>query len=166
MVVGRASPHQQPTTNNQRPLWRGVCTLVRVDGATHAFVEHTGEVELRLEAPTQAELFAEAGRALAELMLEDPAAREPDVQITVEVHARDREQLLLKWLNELVFQAETNKAVFTRLDVRKASDDQLRAELHGVSEPVLKTAVKAATYHDLRVAREGDRWLARVVLDV
>ena len=37
--------------------------------ASHRFGDHTGEVELTIEADTLPELFVEAGRALAELML-------------------------------------------------------------------------------------------------
>ncbi len=33
----------------------------------HVFEEHVGEVQIRVEADSLAELFAEAGRALAEL---------------------------------------------------------------------------------------------------
>ena len=36
--------------------------------ASHTFEEHTGEVLLRLRAPTLEEIFVEAGRGLAELL--------------------------------------------------------------------------------------------------
>jgi hypothetical protein len=39
----------------------------------HRFEEHTGEVRLELGAPSLEELFVEAGRALAELMIGDLA---------------------------------------------------------------------------------------------
>jgi SHS2 domain-containing protein len=131
------------------------------------FVDHTGEVELRLRAPTFAALLDEAALALAELMLgEDAAPAAPDVHESVVVRARDREALLVAWLDELIFRAETRKAVFTRFDFRRVEDGEIAAEIHGVAEPVLKTAVKAATYHGLRVADEDGGLVACVVLDV
>lgn len=135
--------------------------------ATHAFVEHTGEVELRLWAPDLPALLAEAGRAVAELMLGEEAAPAPEaVRRPVTVRAADREALLVAWIDELVFRAETDKAVFTRFDVRVTGEQEATADLHGVAEPVIKTGVKAATYHRLRVAVEDGGLSATVVLDV
>jgi hypothetical protein len=41
-------------------------------GARHGFAEHTDELELGLAADSLGELFAEAGRALAEVMAGAP----------------------------------------------------------------------------------------------
>jgi len=134
---------------------------------SHAFVEHTGEVELRLVAPDLPSLFAEAGRAVAELMLgEDAPAAEATVHAQVRLDAPDAGALLVAWIDELVYLSDTRRAVFTRFDVRAADERALEAEAHGVPEPPIKTGVKAATYHRLRVARDGDGWAGVVVLDV
>jgi SHS2 domain-containing protein len=130
-----------------------------MDDARHSFVEHTSEVELWLEAPTLAALFVQAGKALAELMLGEATGSEA-------VTAPDRAALLAAWIDELIFRAEIRKAVFTRFDVARVDEQEIAAEIGGVAEPVLKTAVKAATFHDLRVAEENGRWVATVVLDV
>src|SRR5438046_899798 len=113
-----------------------------MDDAHHAFVEHTSEVELRLDAPTLAALFEEAGEALAELMLGEGPTGPETVTAQVVVTAPDRAALLAAWIDELIFRAETRKAVFTRFDV-EVTDGQIAARLRGVAEPVLKTAVKA-----------------------
>jgi SHS2 domain-containing protein len=133
--------------------------------ASHTFVEHTGEVELQLRAPTLSALFVEAGKAVAELMLGEVAGAET-VAEHVLVTAPDRAALLAAWIDELIFRAEIRKAVFTRFDVVKVNEREIAAEIGGVAEPVIKTAVKAATLHDLRVAEEGGRWVGTVVLDV
>jgi SHS2 domain-containing protein len=136
-----------------------------MDDARHTFVEHTSEVELRLDAPTPAALFVEAGRALAELMLGESAGAE-SVTDRVTVTAPDRAALLAAWIDELIFRAETRKAVFTTFEVARVDEREIVATIRGVAEPIIKTAVKAATYHDLRVVEEAGRWLATVVLDV
>jgi SHS2 domain-containing protein len=136
-----------------------------MDDARHSFVEHTSEVELRLEAPSLAALFVQAGKALAELMLGEATGSEA-VTDRVIVTAPDRAALLAAWIDELIFRAEIRKAVFTRFDVARVDEQEIAAEIGGVAEPVLKTAVKAATFHDLRVAEENGRWVATVVLDV
>ena len=137
-----------------------------MDDARHRFVEHTSEVELHLEAATLAALFAEAGRAVAELMLGEGALGPQTVIEEVVVDAPDRAALLAAWIDELVFRAETRHAVFTDFLIHDVDDRALRAQIRGVAEPVVKTAVKAATFHDLRVVEVDGRFQATVVLDV
>jgi len=139
---------------------------------THHFEEHTSEVRLCVAAPTLAGLFEQAGRALAELMLDSPAAAatkgpEP-VELAERVHLRapDRAMLLVDWLNELIFLSETRKRVYTEIHVESASDTALAASVRGVFPDVLRTAVKAATLHEVEVLVGSEGYTARVVLDV
>jgi SHS2 domain-containing protein len=135
--------------------------------AGHTFKQHTGEVRLELSAPSCEELFAEAGRGLAELMLGNiPASPASAKAQSIEVSARDRCALLVAWLNELVFRSETSKRVFTQFQVDYVDDSTLRASAWSMEPNVLKTAVKAATLHRVAVKRLSEGWRATVVLDV
>lgn len=135
--------------------------------AQHRFEEHTGEVRLELTAPSCEELFAEAGRALAELMLEGEGVVPPSAPgRVVEVHARDRAALLVEWLNELIFLSEISKQVFPRVQVERVDETHARGRVAGLFPETLKTAVKAATLHGVRVECSGGRWRGSVVLDV
>jgi SHS2 domain-containing protein len=132
----------------------------------HAFEEHTGEVRLRVEAPTLEGLFEEAARAMAELMLDTrpgPADEPPEA---VSLVARDPEALLVDWLNELIFLSETRKRIYTDVRVQRATDTALEATVRGVLPETLGTAVKAATLHGLRITRSPQGYAATVVLDV
>jgi SHS2 domain-containing protein len=67
----------------------------------------------------------------------------------------------------LIFLSETHKLVYTELAVGAVSDNHLEATVRGVFPEVVRTAVKAATLHEVAVEREPDgRCRARVVLDV
>jgi SHS2 domain-containing protein len=134
--------------------------------ASHSFEEHRGELEIRIEAPSLPALFAEAGRALAEVMqgtpLEPPTAWSDDVV----VEAGDREALLVEWLNELVFRSEVAKVLFTELDITHVSDRQLVAAIRGTRVERLRNPVKAATYHGLSIVERAGVLTATVILDV
>ncbi len=132
--------------------------------ASHTLEEHTGELKLRIEAPTLAELFAEAGRALAETM--GPANDGPLVTKRIEIEASDREALLVDWLNELVFLSEVEKAIFREFRVELPSERRLEAVASGVKVERLRNPVKAATYHGLSVSERKDGFVATVVVDV
>ncbi len=133
--------------------------------ASHRFVEHTGEVELRLFAAEFGELYAEAGRALARLMLEE-AEEASKSTVMLRVEAEDRQELLFEWLNELIYHSEVEKVVFVDFSILEISEGHLVAEATALRPLRLRTAVKAATFHDLCVVHTGDGWSATVVLDV
>jgi SHS2 domain-containing protein len=129
----------------------------------HRWVEHTAELELELEAPTEEGLFADALTAFAELVGRDGAGRAVSHEISVS--ASDRAALLVEWLGELVFLAETEDFVPERVAALDLRDGELRATLEGRrGEPA--HLVKSVTYHGLELGRAETGWRARVVLDV
>jgi len=129
-------------------------------------LEHTAEVMLRLRATTLAELLAEAGRALARVELGGPlppAAGEPR---PIAVQSPDREALLVDWLNELVYLAETERWVPVEFEMVTATDTTVRALARGVVTDEAPARVKAATFHGLKVVAGPQGLEAEVVLDV
>ena len=136
-----------------------------MNAAQHWFEENTGEVELHLAAPTLEQLFVEAGLGLADL-LADPRGPPSGVPESVEVQAPDREALLVEWINELIFRTETRQRVYDEIRIESLSDRRLRADIRGAAPNGWRTAVKAATFHRLRIARDGSGYSGRVVLDV
>jgi SHS2 domain-containing protein len=135
--------------------------------ARHRFDDHTSEVELTIDADSLPELFAEAARALAELMLGAPPPAPPDPRtVRVTVRSADRPSLLVDWLNELIYRTETSHTVFTEVDVVRLEAGEIVADLRGLPEPELAGEVKAATLHDAQVRPQGTGFRGHVVLDV
>lgn len=134
---------------------------------THSeLLEHTAEVKLRVRGPSFGALAAEAGRALARLEL----GREPPpperVYRELDIRSPDRDALLVDWLNELIWLAETERWVATEFDVHVATDTVLLVRVRGVSLHEAPARVKAATFHGLRVSPVADGLEAEVVFDV
>lgn len=137
----------------------------------HFFREHVGELELVVEAGSLAALFAEAARALAAVMgggrVLAPNEAAPFVQPErVEIHATDRDALLAEWLNELVFLSETRKAVYPDAAIDAIGAHELIATVRGIRIEEVKTAVKGASLHGLRIEDSAGGCRATVVLDV
>jgi len=134
--------------------------------ASHRFEEHTGEVQVHLQAPDLAALYREAGLALAELMA--PGASCPDQAETEEImlEARDTAALLVEFIDELIFRVDTTRRVYAGVEIDHADGSSLRARVRGCVPEAFKTAVKAATFHDLEVREDAEGCSARLVLDV
>ena len=129
-------------------------------------VEHPGEVRLRLRAATPGDLAALAGRALAELELGRPPGPARGAWREVAVTGRDREAVLVHWLNELIYLAETECWVAVEFAVDRVTETELRMRVRGVPVDVAPSRVKAATFHGLRIAPAADGYEAELVLDV
>jgi SHS2 domain-containing protein len=131
------------------------------------WVDHTAELELRIDAAGEADVFVEAAAALAEL-LEEPetgSASQELVRREVVLEAPDRARLLADWLEELVFLAETEELVPQQVREIQVSEHRLRAVLEArIGRP--RHLVKAVTYHRLAFEPRDGGWRATVVLDV
>lgn len=131
----------------------------------YRWVDHTAELELVIEAPTEPAVFADALMAFAELIGNDPG--DPNgVRHTIELEADDLGALLVDWLNELVYLAEVAQFVPEHLTNLELDGAKLRATVRGRrGEP--RPLVKAVTLHGVELEPDADvGWRARVVLDV
>jgi SHS2 domain-containing protein len=130
---------------------------------------HTADLAWRLWGQDLPELFANAGRALSATLTDRRYLRR---QTTREVHlvSSDQEALLVDWLNHLLYLFDIDGFLGRDFQVVSLTPERLEARVTGESfDPERhpeRTAVKAATFHQLSIAPAGDGWQATVVLDL
>jgi len=131
-------------------------------------VDHTADVGIIAYGDDISQAFANAARALFSLITELDDMEEI-LHRDIELTAPDEESLLVKWLNELIYLFDTENIVFKRFDITKLNNTQLKARSYGEkvdsSKHRLKTGVKAATYHMLKVDK-GDGCRVQVLFDI
>jgi SHS2 domain-containing protein len=136
-------------------------------------LDHTADVGFELSAPTLGGLFDEARRALLLVAFERPPESGPEER-EVRLSAPDRETLLVRWLNELIYLVQDAAYVPARaeLEVREAGGVACELEARLAGTPLLleeygwQGEIKSATFHGLEVHLEDGGWRARVILDV
>jgi len=132
-------------------------------------IDHTADVGYRLWAPTLAELFAIAGRALFDAVT---ALDSIQLQLArkIEVEADDVEALLVAWLAELNFYCITAFELYGEFNIESISPTSVRATVRGEkidpARHVIQTEIKAVTYHELYVRQMEIGWEAQVIFDV
>lgn len=128
-------------------------------------LEHTADTGLIAYGHNLPEAFANAAYGLFSIMAELGGVREVELQ-TVAVSAEDTEGLLFNWLNELIYVFEMEKLLLKRFDITEFGERRLKAECWGEkydpSRHQLKSGVKSATYHMLKI----DKDQVRVIFDV
>jgi SHS2 domain-containing protein len=127
------------------------------------WIDHTGELELELEAPDEPGIFEAGLHAMGELLSGDEARQR--IEVPVELSGSDRAVLIAEWLGELAYLAETRGLVPDELESFELSDHGASAVVRGrAGDP--PHLVKGVTYHRLCFEPVDGGWRARVVLDV
>lgn len=131
-------------------------------------INHTADVGIRAYGANIGQAFANAARALFSLMVEPDNVGEV-IYRDIELTAQDQESLLVEWLNELIYLFDVENIIFKRFEIIEINNTQLKARGYGekvdISKHKLKTGVKAATYHMLRVDK-GDDYQVQVLFDI
>ena len=132
-------------------------------------MDHTSDLFLEFRGVDLAELFtnAAAGMLGAITPLDDLV---PDVEELIRLEAPDTGELLVSWLNELLFQLDGRGLLFLKYDFEALDGGKLVARARGaavdLSTREVGTGIKAATYHDLLLEKEDRGWRARVLFDL
>ncbi len=141
------------------------------------FGEHTADVLIEAWAPTLEGLLEEMAKAMFEVMT-DTSKVEPRDKVSIEVCGFDLENLLYRWLEELLYYHDSQNLVFSKFIIKKVFEREVDGEkeicIEGEAwgepfdrskhEP--RTVVKAVTYAQMKVWRDGDTWRATTVLDI
>jgi len=132
-------------------------------------VEHTADIGIWAWGETPADLFRAAARGLNEVLV--GAVVRDEAELTeVALQASGWEELLVSWLNELLFLFEARGLLTGRVEFVTLEAESLAARLYGEAyapaRHPLERQVKAATYHQLQVVHRQGRWQATVVLDL
>ncbi|HSL02687.1 MAG TPA: archease [Nitrospiraceae bacterium] len=141
---------------------------------TFRFLEEIALADIGFEAEGESveEVFRGATQALLESMA-NPSTVSGGWKREVEQSDADPSVLLFDWLSEMVYWKDAAGAVFREAPLTLTQDGEvwvLRARLIGA--PVdqqtqeLHADVKGVTKHLYELKQTGDRWKARVVLDV
>jgi SHS2 domain-containing protein len=130
----------------------------------HRELEHTADWELEVWAPDLSALLSEAARGMYGLM-GVVLADGPRQRRRIELAAADHESLLVDFLAELLYVAESEGLAFDHLEL-EAGDGRLTASLEGAPLRSRTKDIKAVTFHLLEV-RDTERGLeTRIVFDV
>ena len=143
---------------------------------THAmpytFFDHTGDIGVALSGRTVDELFASSALAFTDSVTSVQRI-EPKRPEEIDVAAPELDLLLVDFLSELLYRFDTRGWLTREAQVEVREEDGgfalqgtlLGERLDETRHPV-KLAIKAVTYHGLRVAHEDDRWTANIVFDI
>jgi SHS2 domain-containing protein len=132
-------------------------------------LDHTADIGLIVYGNNLKALFENAGEAFFHLITDLRKVRRR-VERRINIGGESLDRLMVDWLSELLYLHDVEGLLFKEFKVESIGEDGLMAVVKG--EPfqqkihVIKTEVKAATYHQIQIQRENGRWKAQVILDL
>ena len=131
-------------------------------------VDISGDVGIKVWGQNLEELFENAAMGMSDLITDVSAVPESESR-EVHVVAESNEDLLVQWLNELVFIFDTYNYVGKSFSL-SIINKKLKAEISGgtfdPSTSESRLLIKAATYHDLSLSKTNTHWEAIIIFDI
>lgn len=137
-------------------------------------VEHTADIGLKIYGRDEKELFVNAARGMFFLITGSVVSSiqdKPKKCFTIESTASSIEDLMITWLNDLLYIYDTEFVIFDEYTIdymtKKRITARVRAIKIGNSPYQIIKEIKAVTYHNLHVYQNKDgRWEANIVFDI
>lgn len=142
----------------------------------YEILEHMADGKFRAYGKNLEEALANAALALASLMW-DWEKIQAEAKEKIQVEALSLEQLIVKFLTELIYLLEVKSFLLGRVDKIRIEEKQpngnkiyrLGAEVTGERlspEHEIYGQVKAVTYNDMKIEKTGDGLVIQVVVDM
>jgi len=138
------------------------------------YLEHTADAKFRAYGATLGECFENSAKAMVNVVcaLEKIEVKE-ETEISAE--AESAEDLLHKFLENLLFEIETREMLYSEFKIEIGNDRTnwflkciARGEAINLEKHSIKSEIKAVTWHEffLRKDAEKNLWVAQVIVDI
>ena len=132
-------------------------------------LEHPSDLGIEARGATIAEAFLNAARGLMSVIAGSSTIDSNEERL-ISLVALDRENLLVRWLTEILFLYDAEKFLTADAKFDMLNNTSLKATVFGQkydpSNHELTLDIKAITYHKLMVEMHDDIWTARVFVDI
>jgi SHS2 domain-containing protein len=127
-------------------------------------ISHTADWSVRVWAPDLPSLFAECAWAMNALS-GTVIGQSPRLEREFDADGPDGESLLVAFLSELVYYQEQENTAFDTFEVQ-VEERRLHVEMQGAQIACVDKAIKAVTYHNLRIQKTDEGFETTIVFDV
>jgi SHS2 domain-containing protein len=135
-------------------------------------IDHTADIGSKVYGLTLEDIFEQAAISMYSIIFFNNVPNiEPIGEYEINLNSSDLEQLLVDWLDEILFIFSTENIVICKFKLEINLDKiSLNAKIIGqtVSEEQLKATceIKAVTFHMLKIEKVNDQWEASILFDV
>jgi len=135
----------------------------------YKLIDHTADLGIEVYGSNPKELFENAGYAMFDIIT-DTNRLTVRSETALNVAGEDLPDLLVNWLRELLY-LWTGKGLLVKIIniisfSEKALSANIKFEPFAPERHLLKSELKAVTYHQIRIKQKGAIWEAGIIFDV
>jgi len=135
----------------------------------YKLIDHTADIGVIAFGKDLPEVFSNTAYGMFDI-LTDASKINSKSNFDLHVSAGNVEELLVMWLDELLYRYETERIVCNQFVIKKMDGKSLCATVSGekvdYARHEIKTEIKNVTYHQLKVEKTNEGWRAQVIFDV
>ncbi|MCQ4349816.1 MAG: archease [Sulfolobales archaeon] len=136
----------------------------------YEFFEHTADVGIIARGNTLEEAFSNAARAVFEVVTDTSKVGAKECR-EVTIFGYDLENLLYKWIEELLYYYDSELMLFSSFDIKIDRDSltltgKACGERFNPNKHEKRTVVKAMTYHMMEIKQIEGKYEVTFVVDI
>ena len=132
-------------------------------------LDHTADVCVRVSAKSFQKLLENAAKAMMNLIANTDLIR-PTKSISINVNGENQEELLVKWLQEILYRMEVKKMLFKDFKITRFAENKVSGGAFGekidLKKHILLHQIKGVTHHNLKIKKARDKLTADIVFDI
>jgi len=130
---------------------------------------HTADVKIRAWGKNYPELFKNAMLGMMQIL--SPLATKFEIKnqkskIKIKVESQNINSLLIDFLNEVLYQTQVNREIYTNIKFLEFSKNKLVAQLLGSRRAKFSKDIKAVTYHGEGIKKTAEGFKVIVLFDI
>jgi len=135
----------------------------------YTLIDHTADLGVDVYGTGLKELFENAGYAMFDIIT-DTSQLTALFETILNITGEDRPDLMVNWLRELLYLWTGKGQLVKIINITSLSEYALSAKIKfdhfDPGRHLIKSELKAVTYHQIRVEEKNSKWEARIIFDV
>lgn len=143
--------------------------MLDLTGLKYKIIDHTADICIRVFGNSLEEIFIGSAKAMMEVIT-DVERVNPTKEVSITARGENYEELLVKWLQEILYVHEVKKMVFKDFKIKIKNATKAVGKAYGekiaVDRHEFYSIVKAVTYHNLKIISSKDKYRVDIVFDI
>jgi SHS2 domain-containing protein len=132
-------------------------------------LDHTADIGVIVYGESLKALFENAGEVFFHLITDLRKVRRR-IERRIDIGGESLDRLMVDWLSELLYLHDVENLLFKGFKVESVGEGGLKAVVKGETFQeglhMIKTEVKAVTYHQIEVRKKNGGWRAQIIFDL
>jgi SHS2 domain-containing protein len=135
----------------------------------YKLIDHTADICVRVFGNSLEEIFIGSSKAMMGIIT-DVEKVKPSREISIKAWGENHEELLVKWLQEILYLHEVKKMVFKDFEIKIENGTRAVGKAYGekidVDRHEFYSNIKAVTHHNLKIISSKDKYRVDIVFDI